>query len=116
MSSSKNLWIRNKSLWIGVLVLLLIVSRCASCTQSSTYEFQRRDYLRHIEYQDSLLLATTDSLTRLIHTQADSLRILNKELEKARFEAQYVRDYNNNLKNSNNNLFKIIKKQNEIIQ
>lgn len=84
--------------------------------KTNEYEFQRLDYIKHIDYQDSIYHTHIDSLSRIIETQRDSLQVLTKELEKTQIEAQYARDYNNNLKNNNINLFRIIRKQNEIIQ
>lgn len=107
---------KDNRLWISLLIISLILTRCASCMKTNEYEFQRLDYIKHIDYQDSLYHTHIDSLSRIITTQRDSLQVLTRELEKSRIETQYARDYNNNLKNSNNNLFRIIKKQNEIIQ
>ena len=99
---------------ILVLLSLLLMKSCNSCSTQRQYEYKINKYELKIDslestIKDNLLIYKTnnDSLRNellIIKSQND---ILNSTIETTRRDIDHYRDINNNLINTNNNLVNV---------
>lgn len=116
MEKIKNWLNEHKSLIIGLLIALLMLKSCGSCTQERKYEYKETSYIETIDSLYSCIDSLNneiDSLNNVIEIQKRDIGYLTTSNETYSIAYKNLTESNRNLQNTNNVLVNTNKKLTE---